>query len=153
MKARSIVLTLTLCFVAAVCLATEAQMGTWKLNESKSELAPNRGKNHTVIYAAEGDSVKITVDGVDGKGNAVHNEWTGKFDGKDYPLTGDPSADTRSYKVIDDQTLAMTVKKGDKVTVEGSIVVSADGKTRTTTMKGTDSEGNQFSSTAVYEKE
>jgi hypothetical protein len=45
------------------------------------------------------------------------------------------------------------VKKGDKVTVEGSIVVSADGKTRTITLNGTDSEGNPFTSTAVYDKQ
>jgi hypothetical protein len=154
MKAKSIVLTLTLCFVVAVvCLAAHLQLGTWKLNESKSKLDPNRGKNHTVVYAAEGDNVKITVDGVDRNGKATHNEWTGKFDGKDYPVTGDPDADMRSYKVVDDQTLAMTVKKGDKITVEGSIVISADGKTRTITLNGTDSEGNQFSSTAVYDKQ
>lgn len=54
MKVRSIVLTLTLCFVAAaVCVAADVQMGTWKLNESKSKLNPNMGKNHTVIYIAE----------------------------------------------------------------------------------------------------
>ena len=153
MKARSIVLTLTLCFVAALCLAADNQMGTWKLNESKSKLDPSRGKNHTVTYAADGDKVKITVDGVDGEGKAIHNEWTGLFDGKDYPLVGDPTADTRSYKVVDDHTLAMTVKKGDKVIVEGTIVVSADGKTRTITTNGTDSKGNPFSSTGVYDKQ
>ena len=153
MKARSIVLTLNLCFVAALCVAADPQMGTWKLNESKSKLNPGMGKNPTVVYAAEGDSVKITVDGVDGKGKATHNEWTGKFDGKEYPVTGDPNSDTRSYKAVDDHTLAMTVKKGDKVTVEGSIVVSSDGKTRTITLNGTDSKGNQFSSTAVYDKQ
>ena len=153
MKARSIVLTLTLCFISALCLGADSQMGTWKLNESKSKLNPGMGKNHTVIYAAEGDSVKITVDGVDSEGKATHSEWTGKFDEKDYPVTGDPNSDTRSYKVVDDHTLAMTVKKGDKVTVEGSIVVSADGKTRTITLNGTDSKGNPFSSTGVYDKQ
>jgi len=153
MKARSIVVTLTFCFVTALCLAAHLQMGTWKLNESKSKLNPDMGKNHTVVYAADGDSVKITVDGVDGKGKATQNEWTGKFDGKDYPVTGDPDSDTRSYKMVDDHTLAMTIKKGDKVVAEGSIVVSADGKTRTVTVNGTDSKGNQFSSTAVYDKQ
>ena len=153
MKARSIVLTLTLCFVAAVCLAADLQMGTWKLNESKSKLNPEMGKNNTVVYAADGDSVKITVDGVDGKGKATQNEWTGKFDGKDYPVTGDPDSDTRSYKMVDDHTLAMTIKKGDKVVAEGSIVVSADGKTRTVTVNRTDSMGKQSSTTAVYDKQ
>ena len=39
-------------------------------------------KNHTVVYAAAGDSVKVTVDGIDGDGKPAHNEWTGKFDGR-----------------------------------------------------------------------
>src|SRR5437763_16272817 len=49
-----------------------------------------------VGYEAAGDSVKVTVDGVDGDGKPAHNEWTGKFDGKDYSVTGDPNADMRS---------------------------------------------------------
>jgi hypothetical protein len=56
----------------------------------------------TVVYEAVGDSIKATVDGVDAQGKPTHNEWTGKFDGKDYPVTGDPSSDTRSVKQIDD---------------------------------------------------
>jgi hypothetical protein len=38
MKARTSVLTLALCFLAgAVCFASDAQMGTWKLNEARVE--------------------------------------------------------------------------------------------------------------------
>jgi len=36
------------------------------------------------VYEAAGDSVKVTVAGIDGDGKPTHNEWTGKFDGKDY---------------------------------------------------------------------
>jgi hypothetical protein len=46
--------------------------------------------------------VKVTVDGTDGEGKALHSEWTGKYDGKDYPVTGDPISDARSYKKIND---------------------------------------------------
>src|SRR6202162_1257570 len=99
MKAKAIVLSLALCFVtAAVCFAsTSVQMGTWKLNEAKSKFAPGAAKNHTVVYEAAGDNVKVTVDGTDRDGKPTHNEWTGKFDGKDYPVTGDPDSDVRSY--------------------------------------------------------
>ena len=153
MKARAMVLTLALCFVgAAVCYADDAQMGTWKLNEAKSKLNPAAPKNHTVVYAAAGDSVKVTVDGTDSSGKPTHNEWTGKFDGKDYPVTGDPSSDARSYKRVDDRTLTLTVKKGGKVTTTGSVVVAADGKSRTVTTSGTDSKGKKVSSTGVYDK-
>jgi hypothetical protein len=154
MKTRSIVLTLALCFVGvAACLAADMQLGTWKLNEAKSKLATGAAKNNTVIYKVAGDNVKVTVDGIDSGGKPTHNEWTGKFDGKDYPVTGDPNSDARSYKKVDDHTLALTVKKGGKVTATGQIVVSADGKSRTVTTSGTDSKGNKVSSTGVYDKQ
>jgi hypothetical protein len=99
MRTRTIVSTAALFFLAvAVSFASDANMGTWKLNEAKSKLPPMAPKNHTVVYEAAGDNMKVTVDGVDGEGKPAHNEWTGKFDGKDYPLTGDPASDTRSYK-------------------------------------------------------
>ena len=154
MKGRVILLTLAALFVGVtVCLADSPQMGTWKLNEAKSKFSPGATKNNTVVYEAAGDSVKVTVDGVDGDGNATHNEWTGKFDGKFYPVTGDPTSDMRSYRKINNHTLALTGKKGGKVTLTGRIVVSANGKTRTVTTTGTDSKGKRVSNRAVYDKQ
>jgi len=154
MKTRVILVAVLLCLAgAAVCLADDANMGTWKLNEAKSKNGPGAPKNTMVVYEAAGDSVKVTVDGVDADGKPTHNEWTGKFDGKDYPLTGDPSSDMRSYKKINDHTLALTNKKGGKVTMSGRIVVSADGKSRTVTVSGMDANGKKISTTAVYDKQ
>jgi hypothetical protein len=154
MKLRTIGLTLALCVAAvAAAAAADAQMGTWKLNEAKSTLVSGAVKNHTVVYELAGDSVKVTVDGTDNAGKAAHNEWTGKFDGKDYAVTGDPTGDTRAYTTVNDHTLAMTVKKGGAVTITGRIVVSADDKTRTVSTSGTDAKGKTLSSTAVYDKQ
>jgi hypothetical protein len=154
MKAKTILLTLVLCVVgAAVCFAQDAQMGTWKLNEAKSKLAPGGPKNTMVVVEAAGDNVKVTVDGVGSDGKPTHNVWTGKFDGKDYPVAGDPTSDKRSYLKIDDRTLGLNVKKSGKNTISGRIAVSADGKTRTVTVSGTDPTGKKFQSTAVYDKQ
>jgi hypothetical protein len=154
MKARMSVLTLAICCVAAaVCFASEAQMGSWKLNEAKSKLAAGMPKNNTIVFEAAGDSVKVTIDGTDQDGKPAHSEWTGKLDGKDYPVTGDPNSDARSYKQIDDRTMEFTIKKGEKVTISGKVVVSADGKTRTATASGTDPKGKKFKSTTVYDKQ
>jgi hypothetical protein len=154
MKAKTIVMTVAVCLVAgAVCFASDANMGTWKLNEAKSKLAAGGPKNHTVVYEAAGDKVKVTVDGVDGDGKPAHNEWTGNFDGKDYPVTGDPTSDTRAYKRVDDRTLVITGKKDGKVVTTGRIVVSADGKSRTVKTSGTDAKGMKVKNTAVYDKQ
>ena len=153
MKTKSIVLTLGLCVVAgAICYASP-HMGTWKLNEAKSKLSAGAPKNNTVVYAAAGDAIKVTVDGTDGDGKPAHSEWTGKFDGKDYPVTGDPTADMRSYKQIDDRTLELTNKKNGKVTVTGKVAVSADGKTRTVTLSGTNAKGEKIEGVGVYDKQ
>jgi hypothetical protein len=154
MKARATLLTLALCFVgAAVCFAADGFIGTWKLNEAKSKLSAGIPKNSTVVYEAAGDNVKVTIDGTDSDGKPSHNEWTGKFDGKDYPVTGDPSSDARAIKKIGTHTLTFAVKKGGKVTITGRIVLSADGKTRTVTTTVTDSKGKKVSGTAVYDKQ
>lgn len=152
MRARTILMTLAVCLVAAVVCFASPMMGTWKLNEAKSKFAPGAPKNHTVVYEAAGDNVKVTVDGTDPDGKALHNEWTGKFDGKDYAVTGDPTSDTRAYKKVNDNTLDMTIKKDGKVTMTGTIVFSADGKTRTVTTSGTDAKGKTVKNTAVYDK-
>jgi hypothetical protein len=154
MKARMAVLSLALCFVGVtVCFAGNPNMGSWKLNEAKSKLGSGAAKNTMVVYEAAGDSIKVTVDGIDNDGKPAHNEWTGKFDGKDYPLTGDPTADTRSYRQVNAHTLAFTNKMGGKVTMTGRIMVSADGKSRTVTTHATDAKGKKVTTTGVYDKQ
>ena len=153
MKTKTILLALGLfLFMAPVCFAQNLHMGTWKLNEAKSKFAAGAAKNHTVVYEAAGDQTKIIVDGTDAAGNATHNEWTGKFDGKDYALVGDPTADTRAYRKQGARTLLMTVKKAGKVTINGRIVVTANGKSRTVTTTGTDAKGKRVKTIAVYDK-
>ncbi|HEY6122414.1 MAG TPA: hypothetical protein VIV66_20830 [Pyrinomonadaceae bacterium] len=154
MKARKTVLTAASVFFAVtVCLAQSPQMGTWKLNEAKSKLAAGAQKNTTVVYEAAGDSIKVTTDGVDASGAATHTEWTGKFDGMDYPVTGDATADSRAYKQVDAHTLELTNKKDAKVVLTGKIVVAADGKSRTITTNFTDAKGMKMKSVAVYDKQ
>ena len=154
MKAKAILLGLILCFVGvALGFSADPFMGTWKLNESKSKLSAGAPKNNTVIYEAAGDSIKITVDGTDADGKPTHSEWTGKFDGKDYPVTGDPTADMRSYKQINDHTLSLTNKKDGKETLTGRVVISKDGKSRTVKISGKDASGKKVSGTSVYEKQ
>jgi hypothetical protein len=67
--------------------------------------------------------------------------------------TGDATLDMRSYRRINSHTLALSAKKGGKVTLTGRIVVSRDGKTRTVTTTGTDAKGKRVTNTAVYDKQ
>jgi hypothetical protein len=140
--------------VAGALFAAEPYMGTWKLNESKSKFTAGTAKNTTVTYSSTMmGKVKVTTDGTDGAGKPSRTSWTGKFDGKDYALSGDPMTDTRAYAKVNDRTLQLTGKKGGKVVNTARVVVSADGKSRTVTINGTNAKGKKFKNTAVYDKE
>jgi len=132
MKTKTIVLSLGLIFVVGGLQAADPFEGTWKRNESKSKLAKGADKDTKIVYngRSTGDEVTITADGVEGEGTPIHTEWKGKFDGKDYAVTGDPDADKRSYQKMNERTLFMTAKKGNEIVSRGMIVVSADGKTQ-----------------------
>ncbi len=154
MKLKAIVFGLVVLFASAVvCAAQSPHMGTWKLNEAKSKFPKGATKNHTVVYEAAGDQTKVTVDGTAGDGSAVHSEWTGKFDGKPYTLTGDPAGDMRSYRVVNRRTLSLRSTKAGKLTTTATIVVSRDGKSRTVTASSKKANGKWTTSTGFYDKQ
>jgi hypothetical protein len=153
MKTRSVFLVGALCLFAVACFAADANVGTWKLNESKSKISAGSPKNTNVVYTAEDEKFKCVVDGVDGAGKPTHNEWTGNFDGKDYPLVGDASADTRAIQKVDEHHYKLANKKDGKVTTSGTIELSADDKTRTVKTEGTNASGKKVSTTFVYDKQ
>jgi hypothetical protein len=153
MNVRKTALTVAVLLIGTMCFAQNLNIGTWKLNEAKSKLSAGLPKNTTVTYEIAGDKVKSTVDGLDPQGNPTHTVWIGKFDGKDYPVTGDPTSDTRALKQIDAHTLELTSKKAGKVTITGKIVIAADGKSRTLTASSTDSMGMKIEGMSFYDKQ
>jgi hypothetical protein len=151
---RTIGMTIALSLAGSVAIfAADTNMGTWKLNEAKSTLTAGAPKNSTVMYEAAGDSVKVTIDGTDAKGAVTHSEWTGKFDGHDYAVTGDPTSDMRSYTRINKNTLNFAVMKAGKVDMTGRIIIAGNGKSRTVTTTSTDATGAKVTSTAIFDKQ
>ena len=152
MKTKALLGLVVCAVLGSVAFAQGGHLGTWKLNDGKSKIPAGAAKNHTVVYTATVDSVKITVDGTGADGQPAHSEWTGKFDGKEYAVTGDPNSDMRSYVKKGENTLEFTATKAGKVTMTGSVELSADGKTRTVKTTVTNAEGKKVKSTAVYDK-
>ena len=154
MNIRIAVAAVAVSFMAtAGCFAANPHIGTWKLNEAKSKLAPTMGKNNTVVYSEAKDKMKVTVDGVDKDGKPTHGVWVGQADGKTYKMKGNLAWDAAAYKVVNDHTYGITTMKGEKVRTTGTSTVSADGKTRTVATEGTDADGKKFKSKAVFDKE
>jgi hypothetical protein len=153
-KTRIAVIAVALTFAAvAGSFAASPQMGTWKLNEAKSKMPAGMGKNTTVVYAERKDKITVTVEGVDKDGKPTHGVWVGKWDGKAYPSKGNLSWNSAAYKVVNDRTNDITTMKDGNIIWTGRIMVSADGKSRTVTINGTDADGKKFKGKAVYDKE
>ena len=137
---------------AGACFAANPHLGTWKLNEAKSKLAPGMGKSTTVTYTEQKDKIKVTVEGVDKDGKPTHGVWVGKFDGKAYPAKGNMSWNSAAYKEVNERTNDITTWKDGKMVWSGRIAVAADGKSRTVIINGTDAQGKKFKGKAVYDK-
>lgn len=135
----------------ALAQSTNPLVGTWKLNVAKSK-APF--KSGTSVIEAAGDGIKFTVDLVGTDGSKSHWGFTANYDGKDVPVTGDSLyGDTVSVTRIDERTIQIVGKFKGKPTTTHMITVSADGKTRTSTAKGTDKNGKPVDSVSYYEKQ
>ncbi len=135
-------------------VAADQQSGTWKMDPAKSKYSPGPApKSITVKVDADENSIKLTSDGTDAEGSPTHIEFSAKFDGKDYPITGVPNADTVSVERIDASTLQTTSKKAGQVVMTVRTTVSKDGKTRTSTFKGKDAQGRDVNNVVVYDKQ
>jgi hypothetical protein len=72
----------------------------------------------------------------------------GTIDGKP-----NPNQDAVSFKKLDDHTYHVENKLKGKVMTTNHIVVSADGKSRTSTTTGTNAEGQKVHNVAVYDRQ
>jgi hypothetical protein len=123
--------------------------GTWKLNQAKSKLSSGAAKNNTVVYELAGDGIKCTIDGEDSQGKPLHVEWTGKFDGKDYALSGDAEGDMGPTRKSTSRRWTELPKKMGT----SRIAVAPDGKTRSVTTNMSGSGGKKEHSIAFYDKQ
>jgi len=147
---------LVVMLLAAVALwGADRHAGTWKLNLAKSKYTADHPapKSLTLVIEEQPGGMVLDAKG-EGANGPLHTHFSAKFDGKDYPLTGAADgSDMISVKRIDDNTIESTYKKGGKVTTRIRSVVSADGKTRTSTWTAPDSKGQQETWTAVFDKQ
>ena len=179
MKRALIALTVVfaLCSVTVFAQAPKAAGGpffaTWKLNLAKSTYSPGPPiKGQTAKLEPVEGGMKVVSDRVEADGKTTHFEWTAKFDGKDYPVKGDPGRDAVSLKKIDDYTvkgdpardavsvkkiddynLEISNKKGGKVLSVIKAVYAKDGKSRTETFTGTDAQGRKIHNVTAWDKQ
>jgi hypothetical protein len=135
---------------------SDPRVGTWKLDVAKSKFDPGPPyKSDTRTYALAGGGYTVSSDRVLGDGTPLRYEYSAKYDGKDYPITGQgpAGADAIAAKLVDANTTESTLKKAGKAYFTTRSVVSKDGKVLTLTSKGVDSSGKPLNVVAVYNKQ
>ena len=108
-------------------------MGTWILNVPKSQLGAVVPKSIVRKHIPIPGGVRVVQDRVDAQGKASTGEFTVKFDGKDYPISGDPYVDRLIMKRVDKYRADGIGMKGDKKATTYTWQVSKDGKVMTYT--------------------
>ena len=150
----------TILATAAPAQRTAAQVpsawfGTWKLNIARSMYDPGPPPYKRAFYTIEPwqDGLKVTYEMVYPRGGVAHLEWTGKLDGRDYPLQGLDEAMTYTYTPRADGSYGVDVKVDGRLVASSTIVLSDDGRTMTTTTRGRNASGRQVTTITVYEKQ
>lgn len=154
---KAILFLVVFAFAGSLWAADNLFIGTWKFNVAKSKVDdPNykMPKSETWGVVTQKDAIKTTFDGVSSQGKAYHIESVGKWDGKDVPVTGDPTAEAFDTKIIDANTIDFVVKKKPgKIPEPWRATISKDGKTLTSVGKMKGDKGQDINATFVYDKQ
>ena len=128
--------------------------GTWKLIPARSTSNPDaRFKRVTSKIEPWQDGLKVIYDMVGTRGGITHLEWTGKFDGKDYPVQGVDYVLTNAYTLLNDHSYQIVVKVDGAVAATAIVDISPDGKTLRTQTMQKDARGQDASTTTVYDRQ
>lgn len=110
--------------------------GTWQLNVAASRLGMPAGqRSETRIYVLDGIKLSVTVTGTDTSGKALQYSYAAAFDGKPYPMIGNPVGDSIALTLVNPRRANATVRLGSTITATATSEVSADGKHLTLTRK------------------
>ena len=154
-RTRTTILVLAMLSVPIALLAADDPiMGTWKINTAKTKLAPQQSAAAlTRTHEPIPNGIQITRPLVDANGKPTRGTWTLKFDGKDYPVQGDPNLDTLALKRLDQYTMEAVAKKGGKITNTMRWDVTKDGKSLTWTSKRVLPPEQAGTTVRVYDKQ
>jgi hypothetical protein len=97
--------------------------------------------------------LRVVYDMVRARGGITHLEWTGRFDGNDYPVQGVDYVLTNAYRPIDDSSYEIVIKVDGKPVATAVAVVSPDRATLTVTTTERDARGQMTKTTAVYRRQ
>ena len=142
----------------ALAQSSNSSLGTWKLRGAMPNVVGAVSLTSvTLKYEAAGTGVKATLDVMGANGALAHLEFSGDYDGKDIPVTGNGRVgDTVALTRLDANTVRLVHKRDGIVTLTETAVVSSDGKTMAITQtpsNAQDAQGNPVSGVAIWDRQ
>lgn len=132
-------------------------MGTWKLNLKESQYNPGPGPSPGTLTVfkmePDKDGFRYTLDTTLPDGERTHAEAFARFDGKEYPETGNPAADFNAFRWVDEHTYELSDRKNGKDALHFRVTISADGKTRTSVASGKTADGRRVNNVGVWDRQ
>jgi hypothetical protein len=129
-------------------------VGTWKMNAAKSTFVPGQEiKSYILNIEQNENGVKNVMDAVNATGMPLHIEFVAMDDGKDYPISGNPMANTVSISRIDASTREFVLKRSDAIVARMRSSVSEGGRILTVVQRIMGAAGAESVSTIVFDKQ
>src|SRR4051812_3980765 len=149
---RSIKLLLMLTGLAALLMAADPFVGTWKMNPGKTKF--KRGappKEQTVTISESGSDMAVKVEGIASDGSKIATQYTVPSAGGAGKIES-PVWDGITAKRINPSEREMSYLKGGKTVYTTHSKLSADGKSLTVASKGLNVLGKEVEGDVVYDK-
>jgi hypothetical protein len=86
------------------------------------------------------------------RGGVAHLEWTGRFDGRDYPVHGVEEVVSYAYRPAGPRAYDIVTKLDGRASAVSRAELSPDGRSITTRTSGTDASGRFVTTVTVYVK-
>jgi hypothetical protein len=139
--------------IAVALSAADPFVGTWKLNPSKSKFKTGQPmKESTVTITEAGEDLDVKIEGMAADGTPMATHYTVPTAGGEGKVIESPY-EAVSAKRLGTHRREIAYRKGGKVAFTVRSRVSADGKTLTANMKGTNPAGQLVDGTIVFEKQ
>jgi hypothetical protein len=150
---RKLLCLLALLVFATPLFAADPFVGTWTLNTAKTKYTTGSPpKNATIVIEEQGTNLQTTVTGTSSDGSPVSVKFTVPISGGTGSIqAGD--ADGITSKRISANVRENTYTKDGKEIRTRHIVISKDGKTMTSKVKGMNPSGKPVDGVDVYDKQ
>jgi hypothetical protein len=135
---------------AAAQTASDPFAGEWKLDPNRWEFDAETAPRKQILHIdVNPDSMKMRVEGIDFREQAIHSERLLKF-GSENPVTGETAWDSVTDRRIDQRNIESVYRKKGKTVRTVRYAISTDGKTLTVSTSGTNPKGIAYNFNEIY---